>query len=65
VAVLFAPAALVPSTSPALIGVRWRRAYSAGFIRAALGWQAAAAAERLARRAPAPVLASGETQIAM
>ncbi len=53
VAVLFAPAALIPETSPVLIGARWRQAYSAGFIRAALGWQAAAAAKRLARRAPA------------
>jgi glycosyltransferase involved in cell wall biosynthesis len=65
VAVLFAPAALIPSSSTLLIGVRWRRAYSAGFVRAALGWQAAATAERLARRAHAPVRAPGETQIAM
>ncbi|HJS88191.1 MAG TPA: glycosyltransferase [Acetobacteraceae bacterium] len=65
VAALFAPAALIPPTSAVLIGLRWRRAYSAGFIRAALGWQAAAAAERLARRAPASNLAPGEAQIAI
>lgn len=50
VAALFAPAALIPACSPRLIGARWRLAYSAGFVRAALGWQAAAAAERIARR---------------
>jgi hypothetical protein len=65
VAALFAPAALIPETSPVLIGARWRQAYSAGFVRAALGWQAAAAAERLARRAPAPALEPGGAQIAM
>ncbi len=65
VAALFAPAALVPPTSPALVGLRWRRAYSAGFVRAALGWQAGVAAERLARRAPTPGLAPGKAQIAM
>ncbi len=52
-AILFAPAALVPETSPFLIGARWRQAYSAGFVRAALGWEAAAAAAQLARRNPA------------
>ncbi|MEO8713473.1 MAG: glycosyltransferase family 2 protein [Acetobacteraceae bacterium] len=51
VAALLAPAALIPRSSPRLIGPRWRLAYSAGFIRAALGWRAAAAAERIARQA--------------
>ncbi len=49
VAALFAPLALVPRTSPRLIGPRWRLAFSAGFVRAALGWHAARAAERIAR----------------
>lgn len=62
-AALFAPAALIPRASPRLIGARWRLAYSAGFIRAALGWQAAAAAERIARRATGR--ASEDAQIAM
>lgn len=63
VAALFAPAALLPPSSPRLIGARWRLAYSAGFIRAALGWEAAAAAERIARRATARAN-SGAAQIA-
>ncbi len=50
VALLFAPTAIIPNSSPLLIGARWRLAYSAGFARAALGWRAAAAAERMARR---------------
>jgi len=57
VAGVLAPAALIPRTSARLIGLRWRLAYSVGFIRAALGWQAAAAAERIARRARAPTAA--------
>ena len=65
VALLFAPAALVPDGSPALISARWRRAYSAGFVRAALGWQVAAAAKRLARCAPALALGRSEAQIAI
>lgn len=35
-AILFAPTALLPRDSPRLIGCRWRLAYAAGFIRAAL-----------------------------
>jgi glycosyltransferase involved in cell wall biosynthesis len=46
VAALFAPAALVPRHSTHLLGVRWRLAYAAGFIRAALGWRATQAAVR-------------------
>lgn len=53
VAALFAPAVLIPASSPRLLGARWRLAYSAGFIRAALGWKAAVAAERIARRTTA------------
>lgn len=37
VAVLLAPTCLVPKSSPRLISCRWRLAYAAGFIRAALG----------------------------
>lgn len=44
VATLFAPTALIPPSSPALMAFRWRRAYSAGFVRAALGWRADIAA---------------------
>ena len=55
VATLFAPAALLPRTSTELLGMRWRQAYSTGFVRAALGWRAALAARRMARKAaPAP-----------
>jgi glycosyltransferase involved in cell wall biosynthesis len=46
VAAVFAPAALVPRHSTLLLGVRWRLAYAAGFIRAALGWRATEAAVR-------------------
>lgn len=53
VAALFAPTALIPRRFPLLIGARWRLAYSAGFIRAALGWRASLAADRLARGAEA------------
>jgi GT2 family glycosyltransferase len=53
VAVLFAPVALVPRGSIALLPLRWRLAYALGFLRAAFGWRAAAAASRLAS-APAP-----------
>jgi glucosyl-dolichyl phosphate glucuronosyltransferase len=48
VVMLFAPAALVPRRSVALLPLRWRLAYALGFLRAALGWRAAAAASRLA-----------------
>ena len=37
VALLCAPFALLPRTSPRLIGMRWRFAYAQGFIRAAFG----------------------------
>jgi glycosyltransferase involved in cell wall biosynthesis len=58
VAGLFAPAALLPRTSTELLAMRWRQAYSAGFVRAALGWRAAAAARRLAqKRTAAPTVA--------
>jgi glycosyltransferase involved in cell wall biosynthesis len=46
VAAVFAPAALVPRHSTLFLGVRWRLAYAAGFIRAALGWRATQAAIR-------------------
>ncbi len=48
VVLLFAPAALVPSDSAALLPLRWRLAYARGFLRACLGWRAAAAARRTA-----------------
>jgi len=48
VALLCAPTALLPTKSTRLIGPRWRLAYACGFIRAAFGWHAAAAAERSA-----------------
>jgi GT2 family glycosyltransferase len=51
VVVLFAPAALVPRRSVALLPLRWRLAYARGFLRALLGWRAAAAASRLAGEA--------------
>jgi glycosyltransferase involved in cell wall biosynthesis len=54
VAALFAPAALVPRRSTIFLGARWRLAYAAGFIRAALGWLATEAA---IRRTTAPVAA--------
>lgn len=53
VATMFAPTALIPRHTPLLIGARWRLAYSAGFIRAAFGWRASLAADRLARGAGA------------
>jgi len=46
VAALCAPAAMWPAASARFLGVRWRRAYAAGFVRAALGWRAADAARR-------------------
>jgi glucosyl-dolichyl phosphate glucuronosyltransferase len=49
---LFAPAALLPSTSTRLIGLRWRLAYAAGFVRSAFGWRPAEAASRRAAEAP-------------
>ena len=56
VATLFAPACLWPRASTALLAVRWRWAYAAGFVRAALGWGAAAAARRIARPEPAVLI---------
>jgi glucosyl-dolichyl phosphate glucuronosyltransferase len=56
VAALFAPAALVPVHSTWLLGPRWRFAYASGFLRAALGWQAAETAQRQAvEQQPVPV----------
>lgn len=46
VALLCAPAALVPRRSTRLLFARWRLAYALGFIRASFGWHAAAAAQR-------------------
>lgn len=44
VAILCAPAALLPRNSTRLLAARWRWSYAAGFIRATFGWGAAAAA---------------------
>jgi glucosyl-dolichyl phosphate glucuronosyltransferase len=52
VAALFAPAALWPRASTRLLAASWRRAYAAGFVRAALGWRAADAAHRIAASTP-------------
>jgi glycosyltransferase involved in cell wall biosynthesis len=52
VALLFAPAALWPRSSTRLLAARWRGAYAAGFVRAALGWRVADAARRIARPIP-------------
>ncbi|HET6306452.1 MAG TPA: glycosyltransferase [Rhodopila sp.] len=41
---LLGPACLVPRRSTALLGARWRVAYATGFIKAAFGWHATAAA---------------------
>lgn len=49
VAALFAPAALMPSSSARLIAARWRFAYSAGFVCAAMGWGASSAARQAAK----------------
>ena len=49
VAVLFAPAALLPAQSVTLLPLRWRHAYALGFLRALLGWRPDATASR-----PAP-----------
>ncbi len=37
VALLYAPSALIPRSSTWLLSVRWRRAYAAGFVKAAFG----------------------------
>ena len=44
VGLLLAPFGLIPRHSTRLLGARWRLAYAAGFIRAAFGWRATAAA---------------------
>lgn len=51
---LFAPAALIPRRSTRLLAARWRFAYAAGFVRAALGWRATSAA---IKGAAVPVIA--------
>ncbi len=48
VALLCAPAALLPRRSTRLIAARWRFAYALGFIRAAFGWHAAVSARQTA-----------------
>lgn len=61
VAALFAPAALWPAASTRLLSPRWRWAYAAGFVRAALGWRAADAAMRVARPvSPEPISSTRE-----
>jgi glycosyltransferase involved in cell wall biosynthesis len=52
VSILFAPAALLPRSSTLFLGARWRRAYAAGFVRAALGWHVTEAARRIGSPAP-------------
>jgi glucosyl-dolichyl phosphate glucuronosyltransferase len=49
VATLFAPVGPWPKASTRLLAARWRRAYAAGFVRAALGWRASDAACRTIR----------------
>ena len=44
VACLLAPACLMPRHSTRLLAARWRAAYAAGFVRAALGWHVTEAA---------------------
>jgi len=51
VALLCAPSALLPHGSTRLLACRWRLAYALGFLRAALGWNAALAAQRSPHRA--------------
>jgi glucosyl-dolichyl phosphate glucuronosyltransferase len=53
VATLFAPAVFWPMASTGLLAIRWRRAYAAGFVRAALGWRANGASGRMAQAGPA------------
>ncbi|HYZ24986.1 MAG TPA: glycosyltransferase, partial [Rhodopila sp.] len=48
VLLLLGPAALIPRRSTLLLAARWRVAYAAGFVRAALGWDPAEAAEAAA-----------------
>jgi glycosyltransferase involved in cell wall biosynthesis len=51
VALLCAPSALLPPGSTRLLACRWRLAYAVGFLRAALGWNPATAAQRSPQRA--------------
>jgi GT2 family glycosyltransferase len=51
-AAVFAPTALIPARSPRLIAARWRLAYSAGFVAAALGWGPSRAARQAAKYPP-------------
>ena len=53
ITVLFAPFALWPRSSPRCLAPRWRWAYAAGFVRAALGWRATEAARQIGTAAPA------------
>jgi GT2 family glycosyltransferase len=57
VTLLCAPAGLLPRHATWLIGPRWRLAYSLGFIRAALGWHADAAARRASAEPAAGAIA--------
>ncbi len=50
VLILCAPFALIPRRWTWMIAPRWRFAYAAGFVRAALGWRAARSASMLAGR---------------
>jgi hypothetical protein len=52
VAGLFALAAPWPKRSTRFLAARWRWAYAAGFVRAALGWRASDAARRTIRHNP-------------
>ncbi len=52
VAALFSPFALWPASSTRCLAPRWRRAYAAGFARAALGWRATDAARRIGTVSP-------------
>jgi glycosyltransferase involved in cell wall biosynthesis len=54
VAALLGPTCLIPRRSTALLGARWRVAYAIGFIKAAFGWHATAAA---IKQAAVPVAA--------
>lgn len=52
VALLFAPATCFPPTSTRWLAVRWRWAYAAGFVRAALGWRAIDLSRRMVSSPP-------------
>lgn len=54
VALMLAPSWLIPRRSTLLLAPRWRAAYSAGFVRAALGWKAAETAAKNAAKASVP-----------